>query len=343
LKAAALLPLPALLSQTLVAFTIEFDNELEHRSPHRTAASRWTEELRHSPWLSSMVMYLNLLQYVPESGISLSELKRLARIPKPSINGMRRWGYIKVAEDRTIRPTRAGLAAQKVWTSLFEVIEKRWQERFGEEAIAKLRQSLWALAGRIDLDLPAYLPVVGYGLTAPLQPANRRVPLTEPVHLVTLLSQVLLAFTIEFERRADVSLAIGANVLRLLGNEEVRVRDLPRLSGVSKEAIAMAVGFLVRRGFMTVEPPEKIVLLTQKGVKAKNEYFHLLQAIEADWQARFGMPAIRALRESLEGLQSKLLLGLEPYPGGWRAKARKPETLPHYPMVLHRGGYPDGS
>jgi hypothetical protein len=35
--------------------------------------------------------------------------------------------------------------------------------------------------------------------------------------------------------------------------------------------------------------------------------------------------------------------GLEPYPDGWRAKVRRLEVLPYYPMVLHRGGYPDGS
>ena len=35
--------------------------------------------------------------------------------------------------------------------------------------------------------------------------------------------------------------------------------------------------------------------------------------------------------------------GLEPYPDNWRADVRAPRTLPHYPMVLHRGGYPDGS
>jgi hypothetical protein len=28
---------------------------------------------------------------------------------------------------------------------------------------------------------------------------------------------------------------------------------------------------------------------------------------------------------------------------GWRAKVRRPTTLPHYRMVLHRGGFPDGS
>jgi hypothetical protein len=50
----------------------------------------------------------------------------------------------------------------------------------------------------------------------------------------------------------------------------------------------------------------------------------------------------------------RLSLGLRPYPGGWRT--RNPylrqttavlddpgDALPHYPMVLHRGGWPDGS
>ena len=35
--------------------------------------------------------------------------------------------------------------------------------------------------------------------------------------------------------------------------------------------------------------------------------------------------------------------GLEPYPDGWRAKVPRSEVLPHYPTVLHRGGFPDGS
>lgn len=39
----------------------------------------------------------------------------------------------------------------------------------------------------------------------------------------------------------------------------------------------------------------------------------------------------------------RLFEGLEPYPENWRAKVARPQTLPHYPMVLHRGGYPDGS
>jgi hypothetical protein len=38
-----------------------------------------------------------------------------------------------------------------------------------------------------------------------------------------------------------------------------------------------------------------------------------------------------------------LLEGIPAFPDGWRAKVPKAETLPSFPMVLHRGGYPDGS
>ncbi len=41
--------------------------------------------------------------------------------------------------------------------------------------------------------------------------------------------------------------------------------------------------------------------------------------------------------------RGRLAAGLEPPPGGWPASLRSPATLPHYPMVLHRGGFPDGS
>jgi hypothetical protein len=63
-----------------------------------------------------------------------------------------------------------------------------------------------------------------------------------------LLSRVLLAFAVEFEHESRLSLAIGASVLRVLDTDGVRVRDLPCLSGVSKEAIAMAMGILTKRG-----------------------------------------------------------------------------------------------
>jgi hypothetical protein len=47
-RAASPLPLSALLSQVLVAFTIELDNEFEHRMPHHTAKHRGSRDV---PWL----------------------------------------------------------------------------------------------------------------------------------------------------------------------------------------------------------------------------------------------------------------------------------------------------
>jgi hypothetical protein len=75
----------------------------------------------------------------------------------------------------------------------------------------------------------------------------------------------------------------------------------------------------------------------------------LVAAIEERWKSRFGANRVKALRKSLEKMvgeptaQSPLFRGIEPYPDNWRASVSKPQTLPHYPMVLHRGGFPDGS
>ena len=117
----------------------------------------------------------------------------------------------------------------------------------------------------------------------------------------------------------------------------------------------MSVGLLRRLGCVVVEPDPtasrgKVVRLTAKGRTAQDKCRLLLSETEKQWQVRFGEDNISSLRELLEHLvgeataqESPLFEGLQPYPDGWRASARKPETLPHYQMVLHRGGFPDGS
>jgi DNA-binding MarR family transcriptional regulator len=164
-----------------------------------------------------------------------------------------------------------------------------------------------------------------------------------------------LAFALEFESESELSLAISANVVGVLDAKGVRVRDLPLLTGVSKEAIAMSVSFVTKRGFAVVGADAtglrtKVARLTPKGPKAQEACRQLLIAIELRWQERLGKETIGDLRESLERLVgeptaqlSPLFRGLETRPGGWRASLRKPDTLPYFPMVLHRGGFPDGS
>ena len=43
------------------------------------------------------------------------------------------------------------------------------------------------------------------------------------------------------------------------------------------------------------------------------------------------------------GRRAAIWDGLEPRPGAWRAAVPRPAVLPRYPVVTHRGGYPDGS
>jgi len=165
--------------------------------------------------------------------------------------------------------------------------------------------------------------------------------------LYSLLSRAILAFALEYEAQADLSLAIAADIVRVISLEGARVRDLPALGGVSKESIAMALGFMQKRGFATLQTnaaKARVVQLTTKGRRAQEEYGSRTAAIEQRWKKDYGSQTIQDLRDALEPLSGEpLLRATEPYPECWRAKLPRPRTLPHFPMVLHRGGYPDGS
>ena len=136
------------------------------------------------------------------------------------------------------------------------------------------------------------------------------------------------------------------------GAEGTRLRDLPALTGTSKEAVRWALGILTRGGLAAEEPDPaarrgKVARLTARGLDARRVYHGLTGAIERRWHERFTPDVTGALRASLEPLAAgdppSLFAGLEPYPDNWRASVRPPVIVPHFPMVLHRGGYPDGS
>ena len=116
----------------------------------------------------------------------------------------------------------------------------------------------------------------------------------------------------------------------------------------------MALGILGQQHLAVVDPDPggsrfKVVRLKANGRAAKDAHRLLLDKVEKRWNEHGGEEISRELREALEPLvgnatrDSPLWAGLEPYPDGWRASVPPPETLPHFPMVLHRGGFPDGS
>jgi hypothetical protein len=281
--------------------------------------------------------------------------------------------------DTVIRPTAWGIAARDTWRSVTAEVESRWRGRLGDADFAALRTALVGIVAQLDPHLPDCLPILHHGLltrrdqptaagarpavSAPPQasaaPASNTgaamPPEAAPVAdlpLWALLSRPLLAFAWQYEAEPGPSLAISANVLRVLPDAGVRVLGIPALGGISRESVAMALGVLRPRGLVTEGPDPagtrfKITRLTARGIAARDEYPALAAGIECDWRARFGDATVTALRQALEPLLAgdppRLYAGLEPYPDGWRARLPRPATLPHYPMTLHRGGYPDGS
>jgi hypothetical protein len=102
----------------LVAYTIETDNEVEHRMPHRTATGPAVSG--SGPWLVSLPMWANFLRFIPNDGVPLSDIQGLSRIVK--LKGLQRWGYIKVApsasgssQDQLVTLNAGGRLARATW------------------------------------------------------------------------------------------------------------------------------------------------------------------------------------------------------------------------------------
>ncbi len=328
--------LSALLSQALVAFTVEFDNEFEHRSPHATS-DYGISALGPGPWLASMAMYFNCMRYVGEEGISVKDLECAART-HTNLRGMMRWGYVTISPQKILHPKLKGAMAREIWKPLGGEIEARWKKRF---EITRLRAALEKVDAELNPSLPDCMPILGYGLINHV--GKYPAPAQHDTSLPAMLAHAALSFAIEFESKSPISLAICADVLRVIDEDGVGVAEIPALAGVSKESIAMAMGILTKRKLVTLGKDAasrlKIVRLTTQGIVVQQAYRELDAAIEKSWEKRFG----GELKKALLAIQPRLFEGLEPYPDNWRAKIRKTSTLPHFPMVLHRGGYPDGA
>ena len=150
-------PLPTPLSQLLIAFTIEFDNELDHRL---TAA----DVGRRLP--ISMVMWSNFLRFVGD-GITVGELPEATGIPsrersprwaawsagatcssppsRPVLPRSRSatWGSARALKPEWfVRPTSVGGRTQGISRTVVRRDRGRWEQRFGAATVDELRQAL---------------------------------------------------------------------------------------------------------------------------------------------------------------------------------------------------------
>ena len=340
------IPLTALLSWVWIAHVIEVDNAFEAISAQRIGRQ----------FRISLPMWTNGLRFIADDGVAVDELRALARTAC-NLGGLERWGWITVGDlsqerregygshrgikgDTVLRPTRAGAYARNVWPRIVSGIEEKWRTRFGPDVIDALRGALTEVAVPMPWSLPEVQASDGFR-THVVESGS----ISADLPFVALLGQVLTAFTLEDERGGEVSLPLGANVLRVLDSDVVRISDLPALTGLSKEAIAMATSFLLRNALASGAPDRKICL-TSDGLDALDGY--------RSRALRTNHDDLRAALEAVVMQRDSLTSGLVPPEGCWRGRppylaqterllADPTRALPWQPMVLHRGGWPDGS
>jgi hypothetical protein len=304
----------------------------------------------------SLPMWTNGLRFIAEDGITADALRREARAAC-NIGGLERWGWISVGDqprrsrpgfgtqrgvkgDTVLRPTRKGVYARRLWPRVLTEVEGRWRIRFGGDVIDALYDALRTSALTMPWSPPEVHPSDGFFTHVV---AGDVVDDGHP--LVARLGQTLTGRTLDYEKEAAVSAPLSANVLRVIGTGVVAIRDLPGLTGLSREGIAMAAGFLQRSG-RAGSTPGRALRLTPEGLVALDGY--------RQWEARQRDSGLRGALTAIVAQRDALSAGLVPPAGCWRGEkpylaqtqrlvADPTGALPWHPMVLHRGGWPDAS
>jgi DNA-binding MarR family transcriptional regulator len=368
------LPLSAQLSAAFVALAIEIDNAAELDIAHRTTAEG--PGGHGAVWLASIAMWFSAIRALSDADeLTVAELRQRTGLDT-NVDGLRRWGYATLngvghpldarprpipAPSSVLHLTARGRDAAAIWAPLPAEIERRWRERFGGTTIDELRSALVAVTQVEKRKLPDYLPILTFGLRAehPQKPwstsarsaADAGTDASLP--LVSLLARALLSLTLDYEATAQLALPVWANGLRLLSPLPVPVRDLAARAGVGKEAMAMVLKQVEGAGCAETTPVPggrgKQIGLTSVGQRALSVAEIRVAELNHGWGSCTESQA-DALRAALGPLigdgtrsGSALFDGLEPGVANWRVGSRPAEHLPWYPLVLHRGGYPDGS
>jgi hypothetical protein len=263
--------------------------------------------------------------------------------------GVIRWGYVTL-RGGFVTPTDAlREASETVFPLLPDIVEAKWADHLGARPVDQLKEVLADLLSQVDLRLPHYLPQADNLMWTRWGPSAPRAVGTDDLALVDRLAQALLLYALEHESVSQVPLTMAANLLRVIDYGGTRTADLVRRSGISKEALGFLTGWR-QRPRLSVESAPRALTLTAAGRSAKTEYETLARTIEQSWEARFAGDVAGRLRSALEEIVVDAALARSPLAqlvkapeGCWRSWVKAPETLPHFPMVLHRGGYPDGA
>lgn len=103
----------------------------------------------------------------------------------------------------------------------------------------------------------------------------------------------------------DLAIAHGTNVLRhLTPGRPLKVPDLVRASGISKQAVSQHLAYLTDHGYVSVSPdPDDrratIVELTDHGALALTRIQRVFAQVHHDWARTYGADEFRNLVQTL--------------------------------------------
>ena len=326
------IPLPTLLGRALGAFTRAYD---EVRAEDRS--------------IPQLGAWANALRVLDAGGTDQRQLGRRAviskRVVEVVVGRLLKRGRLAVetrtvpgkrGKTRIVHLTAEGAAARASAAALVDQVQNDWRQRFVNDCIDRLRDALASVVNRLPVELPHYPtgygagdPSVTGGDYNPENPGPPRIPAhgqdwpvvlrdaasdAKRLALPALLSQVLAAFAIDYQRERLGSLQAVSNFLRFVGDDGVTLERAQALGGVSGNTKTLHERHLR----VVVEPGRardmtRRVYLTPKGRRSRDAYPHLVTQIEERWREDYG-DAVPTILGALSLMDPLFDDGLPDYP-----------------------------
>ena len=327
------------------------------------------------PWLVSFALWANVLQYLDDEGTDGGG--SAGRGPAPVGSSWAGCGVGGTSSSRrpTVQPLRnppqdeAIVRAQKgrpraqdVWAALPPVIDDRWRERLGGRPSTGWsgrsgRSSTGCPSNRRPI-FPSSIPprAASRGAPSPCahdgggRPARRHAVPAPQRRAAGLHGRVRV-------RLADLPAHQRQHPARSSTDSGTRVSDLPPASPASRgkptpcasdgwNATAASSADRTRRraGARSSDSRRRVRRRSRTAQRTLGD-------TEEAWRTTYGSRHVDELRAALEDVVGDGTLASSPLAAGPCAPPRqlaspgpaRPRHCPHHPMVLHRGGYPDGS
>lgn len=330
-------PLPTLLGRAIGAFALDYEQARGGDSSIPQLGT-WANALRVLDADETDQRQLARRAAISRRAaeVVVTRLERLGRVAveKRAIEGRR-------GKTRLVRLTASGEAGTASAATLVDTVQADWRERFGGDTVDRLRDALSTVVERLPVELPHY--PAGYGAAdpsvtggdyVPEDPGPPRIPahgqdwpvvLRQPggdtghLPLPALLSQVLAAFAIDYERERFGSLPAASNFLRFVGDDGMTLGRARVLGGVTGNGKSLHE----RHRDVVAEPGRprdmgRRVFLTPKGRRVRDAYPNVVVEVEDRWRKQYAA-AIPPMRATLMAMNKRFDADLPDYPSttGW--------------------------